>query len=150
MRRAAAVAAAMLVGVTALSGAVAQTGSATTDSTVHTKRLVLHQTATHGVGRYSFVGTDTARSAATQKVVGYDTISGHYYPRTDSVKIQVAIALRGGIIVARVHSLKSVPNQYVGPIVKGSGKYNGIRGTVTAHSPSQNSLKTFVTLTYRF
>jgi hypothetical protein len=136
----------MLAGVTAIAGAAAQTGTAAAASAVHTKRLVLHQTATHRVGKYSFTGTDTARSAVSQKIVGYDTISGHFYPKTNSLKIHVALSLKGGLIVARLHGIGA--NQYTGTITKGAGKYNGVTGTITAHSPTQNSKKTFVNLTY--
>ena len=146
-----AVAAAALVGASALTGSVVAPGSATTAAPqMHTKRMVLHQTESHNVGRTSFIGADVDRSRAG-KIVGYDAITGKFYPTSGKVVIDVAFALKGGIIMARVSSHGPGDNgvvRYQGPILKGSGKYKGIDGTITAHSPSENEAKTFVKLRY--
>src|SRR5213592_4813825 len=73
------VAAAGLAAATAVTGAAVLPGPATAGTTVHTKRLVLHQTGSHRIGQFAFAGTDVARHAGN--VVGYDAITGHFYPR---------------------------------------------------------------------
>ena len=145
-----AVAAAALVGASALTGSVVAPGSATTAAPqMHTKRMVLHQTAAHSVGKFTFTGTDVVKSRA-RKIIGYDAITGKFYPKKGKVVIDVAFALRGGIIVARVSHKGPAPDviKFEGPILKGSGKFKGIEGTITARSPADNDEKTFVTLRY--
>jgi hypothetical protein len=149
MRKSVLAAVALLAG-SALSGAAVLPGTAAagTDSKAKTMKFVLHEKTSHSVGRYDFAGTDVAKRAG--KVIGYDAITGHYFPATDSVTIDVSVALKGGIITGRVSSDPDTPNQYNGPILNGTGKYKGIDGTVSAHSPSESSKKTFVTLNYHF
>jgi hypothetical protein len=128
-------------------------GAATAGTTMHTKRLVMHQTAAHRVGKFTFTGTDLARSRRTGDVVGYDTISGTYFPKTQALLIHVAFSLKGGLIITRVKQLPGPPVNgfihYKGQITKGSGKYAGVQGTITARSPAKNDKKTFVTLNYQ-
>ena len=102
-------ASAALITATTLSGAAVLSGPATARSTVHTTKLVLHETGSHGVGRNSFAGTDKARSAATGKVVGFDTISGSFNRKTHLAQVDVALALKGGLIVGHVTLTESSP-----------------------------------------
>jgi len=111
----------------------------------HVKRLVLHETGGHGLGGNTFVGTDKARSRATNEVVGFDTFTGHFSRATNKVVIHVALALKGGIIVGRVTFDGSQP-RFDGRILKGTGKFQGVNGTITGRST--NGKKTFVTLRY--
>jgi hypothetical protein len=141
-----ALAAVALLGVSAVSGAAVLPGAATADSKAKTMRFVLHQKTSHSLGRFDFAGTDVVKRA--DKVIGYDAITGHYYPATNSVIVMVSFALKDGIITSRVSSSAAEPNHYDGPIISGTGKYKGIDGTISAHSPSQRSKKTFVTLKF--
>jgi hypothetical protein len=142
-------AAVALIGTSALSGSAVLTGSATAAPEMHTKRLVLHNTAERNVGKFTFVGSDTVRSRSSGKVVGYDTISGKFYPREEKIVVQIAFALKGGIIVSRVsaHSAEGV-SRFDGRILKGSGRYLGIDGEIEGRFPQGNSNKVFVTLHY--
>lgn len=144
MKKSALAASAALI-VPAVCGATILPGAATVDSKAKTMKFVLHEQSSHSLGKFDFGGTDVAKRAG--KVIGYDAITGHYYPATDSVTITVSWAFKGGTIVARVESTDE-PNHFAGPIVGGTGKYKGIDGSVEAHSPAQNSKKTFVTLNY--
>ena len=143
MKKSAATAAA-LVATTVLSGAAVMPGSATEDRAMHTKRLVLHEIASHEVGRYAFAGADTARSRSTHEVVGYDSYTGKFYPATNKVVIDVAFALKGGVIVGRV-SLSETEERFHGRILKGTGRYNGIEGTITG----REGRNVYLTMHYR-
>ena len=73
-----ATASAALLMVGTLAGAFALPSSASpsapsAERAMHTKRLVIVETAGQGVGPNSFVGTDRIRSRSTHKVVGYDS-----------------------------------------------------------------------------
>jgi hypothetical protein len=58
--------------------------------------------------------------------------------------IDVAFALKGGVIVGRV-SLTEDEERFHGRILKGTGKFNGIEGTITGREGRNVS----VTLHYR-
>jgi hypothetical protein len=97
----------------------------------HTLRWRLTETAGHDVGKSSFVGTDRVRSVRTGNIVGYDSISGRYFSRTNSARIQAAWSVKGGIVVGQVRG-KFDSNHAVfrGHILKGTGKFNGAQGTI--------------------
>jgi hypothetical protein len=148
-----ALAVAALVGLTTLTATTSAPAAAPADSSAvqadHTRRFVLHETASHNVGRFSFVGTDNVRSRRTHNIVGYDLFTGHFDRTTKVGTVQVAVALKGGIIVGRIKgSFETNPVILHGPITKGSGKYVGIEGNITARLTNSN--KTFVTLAYHF
>jgi len=130
----------------ALTGASAV--SAVGDTKMHTKRLVSHTIAQHSLGDKTFAGTAVDRHAGN--IVGYDTFTGHFYPKQNRGKIWDAIALRNGIISLVVHFNGTNPNVYTGRIISGTGKYKGIDGTVTARTAPHNDSKTYITLTYHF
>lgn len=137
-------ASAALITATTLSGAAVLSGPATAQNTVHTTKLVLHETGSHNLGRNSFAGTDKARSAATGKVVGFDTISGSFNRKTHLAQVDVALALKGGLIVGHVTLTESSP-RFKGTINSGTGAFEGISGTITGRQVG-NTGKTFVTL----
>jgi len=137
-------ASAALITATTLSGAAVLAGSATAQSTVHTTKLVLHETGSHDLGRNSFAGTDKARSAATGKVVGFDTISGSFNRKTHEASVDVALALKGGLVVGHVTLTESSP-RFKGTITSGTGAFEGITGTIRGRQVGDTG-KTFVTL----
>jgi hypothetical protein len=110
----------------------------------HTLTLVAHQTASHSAGKTGFLGADTDRSRKTHKVVGYDTITGHFNVKTGVVKIDAAVALKGGLITAKLSGVGS-SNTLDGKITGGTGKYAGIKGTI--HTSGKGK-KTIITFTY--
>jgi hypothetical protein len=140
---------ALSAAVVATTAAVA--GAAVTpaagDTKVHTKRLVSTDIASHGLGPHTFAGAAVDRHAGN--IVGYDTFTGHFYPKQDRADIWDSIALRGGTISVIVHATASA-SVFNGRILNGTGKYQGIRGTVTARPAPQNGEKTYITLTYHF
>jgi hypothetical protein len=145
MKKAAAAAAAALATTAALSGAAATPGVATEDRAAHTKRLVLNQIAFTQLGNNSLVGADKVRSRATGKVVGYDSLTITFNPQTATASVDVALALRGGLIVGRV-KVEETSEHFEGRILTGTGKYKGIEGTITGREPGRN---VYVTLRYR-
>ena len=143
-RKAAVAAATALISATALTGATVSADSAAARSTTHTTRLVLHQTGDHQIGGNSFAGTDRAMSRATGKVVGFDAITGTFNRKTHDIFIQVALALKGGIVLGNV-TLHEGVQRFHGPITHGSGAFSGISGTITGRQVGDGT-KTFVTL----
>jgi hypothetical protein len=130
---------------TALTGASAN--SALGDTKVHTKRLVSRDIASHSLGANTFAGAAVDRHAG--HVVGYDTFTGHFYPKQDRGVIWDSLALKNGTITVVVH-FKGNATVFTGRILHGTGKYKGIDGTVTARPAPHNENKTFITLTYHF
>jgi len=146
VKKAVAAAAAVLVTTSVLSGAAVVPGSATEDRAVHTKRLVLHETASHNLGKRAFAGTDKIRSRHSHELVGYDSYTGTFYPRKEKAVLDVAMALKGGVIVGRVSLDDFTKYRFDGRILKGTGKYKGIEGTATGRLT--DSKKTYLTLKY--
>jgi hypothetical protein len=145
MKRKTAAAATALVMTAALSGAAAAPGVAGEDRALHTKRLVLNQISIKQLGHNSLVGADKVRSRATGEVVGYDSLTIKFDAQTDTATVDVALALRGGIIVGRVKAAET-SDHFEGRILTGTGKYKGIEGTITGREPTRN---VYVTLRYR-
>jgi hypothetical protein len=147
----AAVAAAALVGITAFSGASvapAATPSPAGKAT-HTIRWMLTETASHNLPKNSFVGTDVIRSVRTGKVVGYDSTTGVFFPTTNGARIQFAASVKGGILVGQVHG-RFTSNDVVlhGKILRGTGKFAGATGTITAQPRGNNGQRTLVVIHY--
>lgn len=126
----------------AVTGVAGAGSAAPTRATTHTLKLVAHQTASHNFKPNKFIGADTDRSAATGAVVGYDSIAGAFNFTTKTVKIDAALALKGGIITAH---LTGKGHSQSGPITGGSGAYKGVTGTVQA---SGKGKVTHITITY--
>jgi hypothetical protein len=147
----AAVAAAALVGVTAFTGA--SVAPAATPSpgvkAAHTIRWMLTETASHNVAKNGFVGTDVIRSVRTGKIVGYDSTTGVFFPKTQGARIQVAASVHHGILVGQVHG-RFTSNDVVlhGKILRGTGKFAGAKGTITAQPRGANGQKTLVVIHY--
>jgi len=136
-------AALLLMTVPALTGAAVLQDSATAGTSTHTTKLILQAEGQHRLGKADFAGTDKAMSAATHDVVGFDTVTGHFNVKTKTVVIQAALALKGGIILARVRSANNNP-VFKGRIIGGTGAYSGITGTVTGRDEGHG--KTLLTL----
>ena len=127
----------------AIGGAAVLQDSATATPVTHTAHWVLYQTASHNLHHGDFVGTDRITDAASGTTVGYDSITGHFTRQTST--IQAAFALRGGIVVVRVHLINGGP-RFRGQILTATGAFAGATGTVRGHEGHGN--KTFVTLTW--
>jgi hypothetical protein len=120
--------------------AAPQLGSAA--PATHTLKLIAHQTASHSSGKNGFLGADTDRSAKTGEVVGYDSITGHFNLKTHLVKIDAAVALKGGLLTAHL-SGSGDTNRFDGTITGGTGKYAGAQGTIHTHGKGKRTVITF-------
>ena len=142
---AAAVAVAAIGGLT--YAAIPGSGSAAPErASAHVKRVVLHEIRAHQLGARSFAGVDRIRSRESGKIVGFDSFTGTFNPRTDRSRIWVGIALRGGTMQGRV-SQRDESSRFRGLILNGTGTYRGARGSITGHSVDDSN-RTVVTLRY--
>jgi hypothetical protein len=55
---------------------------------------------------------------------------------SDRVVYQTAFALKGGILLTRVHTVPGAPDRYVGRVIGGTGAYRGATGTVSGRAVS--------------
>ncbi len=132
-----ALAAVALATVAALSGASAAPAAAPVAQAkaAHTLKWKLTETASHEVGNNRAVGADTIRSVRTGKIVGYDSTTAIFFDQSNSARIQVAFAVKGGILVGQVHgAFTSNDVVFHGRILRGTGKFQGAHGTITAQS----------------
>jgi hypothetical protein len=120
-------------------------GSANGDSPTLTKRLVARSTGERDIGN-TFLGTDKVRSRSAGRVLGFDSFTGRFFPTQQRAVVHVAVALKGGIVVFRA-SVSGSSLRFAGPILRGTGKYRGIEGTVTGRATED--VRTFYTLHYR-
>jgi hypothetical protein len=130
-------------------GAVDLTGTATAGTVIHSRQLVLHSMAETSIGGINtFGGTDVVK--ARGRIVGYDAISGKFYPKQTKVILHLAFALKGGILDCRLAHNGPAPDDMSikGLITNGSGKYNGVTGTITWREVERN--KVLVTLRYHY
>jgi hypothetical protein len=125
-------AAVALTGLTAFAGAAS---AAPTEApgveakAVHTLRWKGVEIASHRVGGHYFAGADRLRSMRTGEIVGYDSFTGRYLPRTNSARIDLAASVKGGILVGRViGEFSSNPIVFRGPVLKGTGRFQGADG----------------------
>jgi hypothetical protein len=134
-------------GLAATGVAIApQLGSAApARATTHTLRLAAHQTAIRSFPPVKFASADTDRNPATGKVRGFDAITSHFNFRTNVVKMDAAIALKGGVIIAHLVGATNSRTSD-GIITGGSGKYKGIKGTI--HMRDKGTTVTRITLSY--
>jgi hypothetical protein len=93
-----------------------------------------------------FLGTDKVRSVSSGKVVGFDSFTGRSFPHQDKAVVQLAVALNSGIIMCRA-SLTGSGSHFEGRVLKGTGSYRGIKGTITGRATG--GLRTFYALHYR-
>jgi hypothetical protein len=145
MKKIAAALVALVVTMAGLTSSAVSSSTATQEHPTYTKRLVLHEIASAGLGPRSFAGTDRVRSRATGNVLGFASFTAVFNRRTETARIWASFALRGGLIHVRVR-LTEETERFTGRITGGSGKYRGITGTISGRSTSGN--RTFVNLHY--
>lgn len=80
------------------------------------------------------------------KIIGFDVASFAFNPKTNSASGRVAVNMRGGFIYGR---LKFTQGPVIhGSVTGGTGKFNGVTGTITARSLNRKGTRTAVTITY--
>lgn len=122
------------VAAIALGGASAQ---AHTDS--HTLRLLDHSVANTQVSTNDFVSASS--DSWDGKVVGYTSLRGHYDPERNTIRLQAACALRGGIIYVNFPAQNADNKTDYGRVTGGTGRFAGAHGTIKATSVSDTDNK---------
>jgi hypothetical protein len=121
--------------------------SASAAPATHVLRLVSFQTGSVTVGRNGFVAGDKDLRRSNSQLVGFDAVTGRI--KAGVARFDVSVALKGGTIIFHARQRLSA-TRFSGAITGGRGRFTGVRGTVTGHSPSKGSSTTYVTLTYHF
>ena len=87
-----------VAGIATLSLAVtgATLAAAAPSASSHTLKFTSVQTAQKSVGKNKFVDSD--KDVQNGKVIGYDIVDGAYHPKTRTITVAVAAALKGGIV----------------------------------------------------
>jgi len=134
-----------LIATSALSGA-AFVSTADAGSVQRTLKFVATSDRDHRAGQFGFEGTEIERNHG--RFVGYDVITGKFNPRTEQVRIYIAVSRQGGLMFGRVHSLRGDDSRYAGVVTGGSGRFVGARGSITAQNAPHNDERTFVTIHY--
>jgi hypothetical protein len=97
------------------------------------------------------VGTDEVRKNG--EVIGYNALTGRFVQSRNQVVVRVGVALRGGVIMGRVTADEPQEGEAIvfrGPILGGSGRYDGIRGRIVARIPADDTEgRAHVTLRWR-
>lgn len=121
-----------LGGATVLAGSAQAQQSTNAAQTMHTRHVILHEMASHDLGKFTFSGTDKVRSRSG-RVIGFDTFTGRFHPRAGKAVLWAAFALRDGILNARV-TFTGDGQDFHGRITGGTGKFLGARGTIDGTS----------------
>ena len=123
-----------LAGVTAFAAAASAAPTAAPSNeakAVHTVRWKAVELQSRNVGGHDFAGADRLRSVRTGEIVGYDSFTGRYFPRTNSARIDLAASVKGGILVGRVTGEFSSNHAVLrGPVLKGTGRFLGADGRI--------------------
>jgi hypothetical protein len=138
----AAIGTAAAAAVAAVGGVVA-TVPASGAPVVHHRSFIAKQISSHQLGQRDFVASEVERHNGT--VIGMDSLTGHFDFKAGTVKIYVAVAWKGGALIVRGHATQNTP--FVGKVVRGTGKYAGIQGTVTTRDLGHNRTAVHVTYT---
>jgi len=148
MKKLATTAVAAAVMLTGLAGASTSSDAVgPTARSQHVKRLLSQDIEAHDLGDHHPAGVDRLRSLATHKIVGYESFSGVFNPKTDQLRFWLADALEGGMIVSYFNlNTEKTGNTFTGRITHGTGRYRGIEGTI--HVRNSDSGRTVYTLRY--
>lgn len=139
-KRMTAAGAAVLLGLSTLGGAatLSQASATSAPGDWHVRHFI-SQTLQEKDYQRGFVGTDTVR--AHGKVIGYNSLSGRFLRNPDRLVVRVGIALRGGVILGRVSAtpVEGEDIRFTGPVLGGSGYYDGIQGRIVAVIPADDT-----------
>jgi hypothetical protein len=81
-------------------------------------------------------GANTYAAAATEKahgrVIGFSVVSGRVDPKKNTVRLKVAITLKGGILYARFPSQPANKPAIRGKVTSGTGSFRGATGRIVS------------------
>jgi hypothetical protein len=138
---------AVMITASCLGGATMVNAATDVSSPTLHMRFTAHTDRNFNFGPRTFGGTEIDTRHGHR--VGLDMISGAYDPSTDTVTIYVAVARRGGLLNAKLHSDESTPRvDFVGRVTGGSGHFKGASGTVVARNVGSEGTRTRVLVTY--
>jgi hypothetical protein len=132
------------VGSAALVGATATVTSAHEEHhggtrTLHFVDTAIRQSQT-GETTFGGAGVDKAKG----KVIGYSAVTAKVNPKTQTARVQVAVALKGGVLVLGL-TQGDDPHLH-GRVLTGTGRFRGATGTFTGTQTSD--IRTVVTVRY--
>lgn len=140
-------AAVMLTGLAGASTSSDAAGPRGPGPSQHVTRLASIEIEGHKLGNNHSAGADRLRSLATHKVVGYESFSSHFNPKTNQLRFWLADALEGGIIVSYFDlDTEKTGDTFTGRITHGTGKFRGVEGTV--HVRTSGNGRAVYTLRY--
>ena len=140
-------AAVMLTGLAGSSTSTDAVGPTPASRSQHVTRLLVHSIEAHRLSDSHPAGVERLRSLATHKIVGYESFSGVFNPKSDQLRFWLADALKGGVIVSYFSlNTETTGNTFTGRITRGTGKYSGIEGTI--HVRNSDNGRTVYTLRY--
>jgi hypothetical protein len=105
-------------------------------ATAHTQHVVLHRLTFQFLGKFVSAGTDRVVSRDTGRVAGFDTFRARERP--GGMVFQMAFAFKGGILLARVHTVGAAPPSFAGRVTGGTGAYQGATGTVSGRAVARD------------
>jgi hypothetical protein len=138
----AAVAAAGLLGASAV---VVPAALASSQTVTHTLRFKSIELTSISFSSTHFGQSDVDRNRAHERI-GFDTLNGVFDPQTHSVKFDVSLDIKGGFMYFHLHSTSSTT--FAGTITGGTGKFSHSAGTIVARNLNQAGTRTAVTVTY--
>jgi hypothetical protein len=140
----------LAAGAAMTSAALAVTGvsvaSAMSAAKTHTLKFNSVETAQKNLDKTHFADSD--KDVQNGKVVGYDVVNGVYHAKTQSITVDFAASLDGGIVYGTGTGTFK-PNRFTGTVTGGTGKFKGVKGTLTGKAYGKDDNNEHLTLTYR-
>ncbi len=124
----AAVGAAAVVG----AGAFVIPAVASASSTTHTMKFTAVALKQAQFSRTTFGQTE--KDVRNGKIIGFDVINGRFNPATNSMRGNVALSMKGGILYGALRFSNGPVTR--GRITGGTGKFAGATGTIYGKSNS--------------
>jgi hypothetical protein len=116
-------------------------GTAASAPSSHTLKFRAIKLTGHNFTKTTFVQTE--KDVSHGKFIGNDILDGKFNPKTNKLSATVSAAFKGGTITAKFSASGNGPIH--GTIVGGTGKYNGVTGTLDGTSgPHGSENVTFV------
>jgi len=96
-----------------------------------------------GPRTFASAGVDRAHG----KIIGYSALTATFNAKTRKARLNVAVALKGGVLVLGLTQGEHSGPRLHGRVLTGTGKFRGASGTFTATQTSET--RTVVTVRYR-